>query len=322
MFLQMHQKPWVGKVPSPREVSALSRRMDGVLSRTPVLEVDRRSSKGMKHGEGKLYLKLESLQRSGSCKIRAVAAQVLSQPKEQWQKGWVAVGGVNYVRAAAAYAELVNIRATLICVSDAQEDECLDCFSLGKTYYEKEAEAGLNRAHTLALADGSLLLSEYENSEVKVSGYATIGFELLLQSKNLHAVLVPMVSGGMLAGVGAFIKQMKPECAVYGVALSHNMGAFRGAARGCSKGGENFNAMCINRFVDELLIVTPQTVREAQKWSYNNWRLALEQSGALAVAGLIEVFGSQRCNDNVGVVLSGGNVSIDSLANCMREGTA
>jgi threonine dehydratase len=319
MFFQVPAPPITGKVPFPKDVSTLSRRVGSVLCRTPVLEMDRRSFNGLKHGDGKLYLKLESLQRSGSCKIRAVVSQVLSHPKERWQKGWVVVGGINYIRAAAAYAELLNIGVTLVCVSE--DHECLRCVfpSSSRLIHEKEVAAGVAKASALATEQSSLLISQYENSDTMLMGYATMGFEILLQTKNLHAVLVPMVSGALVAGVGAFIKQMTPNCVVYGVISARDVASFNAAEKAYSDGGANFNMMCLKRFVDELLVVSPETIRLAIARSYSDWHLPLQESGALAVAGLMARFGDQRCDENVALVLSGGNISADKLASCVQR---
>jgi threonine dehydratase len=322
MFLQTHVKPFPGKVPTPRDVSELARKIEGIQGRTPVLTLDRNSVDGISHGRGKLYLKLESLQPSGSCKTRGVIGQIFSQPKDRWDKGWVATGRRNYLRAVASISKIMGVEATLVCINEDSEIFRNQDVRKAKLVYANDTVDAREKAEALAAEKGSILLSEYDNSEAMSLGYATMGFEMLLQSRHLHAVMVPMVSGAMASGIGAFLKQMKPDCVVYGVMSSHDIASFKSAEKTYLEGSSSFHMMCLKRFVDELLVVSPQAVRKAVAYSYKDWHLPLEESGALALAGLMEGFGSQWSNENVGVVLSGGNLSADQLLDCVRGRSA
>jgi threonine dehydratase len=314
-FLTTNKLDDLQKVPTPRDVMLMARKQEHWLNRTPVLEMSHESIDGNFSSSRKLYVKLETLQASGSFKIRGALAQLFKFSKDQLDSGVVAFGSQNYVRAMAEATKRLTVSMTAVVSANAMKKiELAESYPLASFIEASEPDMECV-ARTIANEKKAPLLSEKSDCNTYAIGVATIGYELLLQSRNFDVLVLPMKSGALAAGVASFVKQIRPDCRVYGVVAEEDGFLWRSLRSDLrslsSSSGSNMDqlyTMCARRFVDEVIHVSEFDNQMTVRKIIDDWRLVVESNGALACTAVRTVLGARHKGDNIAVVLTGSNL--------------
>ena len=165
-----------------------------------------------------IYLKLESLQVTGSFKIRGAANRMTALTEEERTRGVVTCSSGNHGRAVAHVAGVMAVPAT-ICVPDwvdpvkhrAMETAGAQVFLAGKTYDEAEA-----RAWELESEEGLTFVHPFDDEWV-IAGQGTVGLEILEEVPALSEVLVPLSGGGLAGGIAYAVKEARPQAIITAV---------------------------------------------------------------------------------------------------------
>lgn len=173
-------------------------------------------------------------------------------------------------------------------------------------------------------------INHFEDADV-IAGHGTLGLEIMEQVSEPDAILVPVSSGGLIAGVAAAVKALRPATRVIGVQPegSGAMHASRAAGRvvaipevrticdalTAARPGELTFAH-VEAFVDDLVLVTDDAVKQAMAFLVQEARLVVEPGGAVGVAALLS--GRARPEGRIAVLLSGGNVDRERLVEYLR----
>ena len=194
------------------DFDAALERIRGLVWRTPVVPVPITTGepigrRGPAARQDDVWLKLESLQRTGSFKIRGAANRLLRLNPAERARGVVAVSSGNHGRAVAEVARILGIRAT-ICVPDWADPSKLRSIRAagarliraGPSYDEAD-----ERVAGLAVAEGLTRVHPFDDADV-IEGQGTIGPELAEQLPGLGEVIVPLSGGGLVAGIGLALK--------------------------------------------------------------------------------------------------------------------
>jgi threonine dehydratase len=315
------------------DIEQAQARLRGITLRTPVLEAH-----GFGAGDGRrLFLKLENLQPIGAFKLRGAYNKIASLAPEERARGVIAYSSGNHAQGVAYAARVLQTKAVIVMPSNAPA-------------IKREATAGMGaeivtvgpgsverqqKAEELAKQHGYAIVPPY-NDEKIIAGQGTMGLEILEELPEVETVLVPVGGGGMISGVAAAIKLSKPSVRVIGVepALAADAQAsFRAGKvvnlaaeevtrtmadglRTQSIGGINFEH--IRKFVDDIVTVSEEEIREAMRRLAGNPKTVAEPSGAVAVAGFL-FRGSELPRSTIHVaVISGGNIEPGMLAG-LRE---
>jgi threonine dehydratase len=195
----------------------------------------------------------------------------------------------------------------------------------GQNYDEAAAEA-----RRLQFESGMIMVHPFDDPDV-IAGQGTIGMEIIksLNGKDLHAVFVCVGGGGLLAGVAAAVKALRPEVKIIGVeaedapgmtaslqagkvvTLPH-VGLFADGAAVKTVGTETFRIS--NALVDEMITVKTDEICAAIKAGFNDTRCVLEPAGALGIAGMIKYVNQRKCTGKTMVAIcSGANMDFDRL---------
>jgi threonine dehydratase len=308
------------------DVQAAADRIRGVALRTPLLPFRDDS-----------YVKPESLQPTGSFKIRGAYNTLAQLPEGVRAYGVVAHSSGNHGQAVARAARLLGIRAVIVMPDNAPAVKVDGVRSDGAevVFVGPHNEERVARAHEIAEHSGMVLVSS-ANDERVIAGQGTIGTEIAEQLAELRddrppVVLVPVGLGGLAAGVALGVKARRPDARVFGVepelaADTHE--SFVGKSRVRWPGEETGRTVAdglraetpaeipfgyLARSLDAVLLVSEDEIIAAVAAAARELRLVLEPSGACSLAGLI------RHRDTLppGVtvcVLSGGNVDPQRLA--------
>ncbi len=273
-----------------------------------------------------VWLKLENANKTGSFKIRGALNAVLSLDEAARDSGIIAVSSGNHAGAVAYAAQATGASAQILMpVTTPQKkvDNVLrygaEALLFGDNYDQAEAEA-LRRAN-----DGGAWISPYNDPQV-VAGAGTIGLEIMGQLPSVERVVVPVSGGGLIAGVAAALKQVKPEIKVIGVNarsapamynafnnsnLPQQWDTLAEALSGDIEPGA-ITLPIARRYVDEMALVSEEEIASAMRFMHKTGGWVVEGGGAVAVAALLH--GVIARDDRVtALVVSGGNVDADVL---------
>lgn len=304
--------------------------------RTPLLEVPALNSDA---GDSRrLFLKLENLQPIGAFKLRGAYNKIASLSPDERARGVIAYSSGNHAQGVAYAARALHTKAIIVMPANAPAIKRDATAALGAEIVPVgpgSTERQL-KAEELAAQHGYIIVPPY-NDEKIIAGQGTMGLEILEELPQVEAVLVPVGGGGMISGIAAAIKLSNPSVKVIGVepALAADAQAsFRAGKivslpaeevtrtmadglRTQSIGAINFEH--IRQFVDDILTVSEDEIREAMRRLASNPKTVAEPSGAVAVAGfLFRANDLPRSTIHVAVI-SGGNIEPQMLAELRKQ---
>jgi threonine dehydratase len=301
-------------------IAAAERIIRPYIRRTPVIEL-RGSELGVACAT--VTLKLELLQHSGSFKARGAFVNLLT--RDVPQSGVVAASGGNH-GAAVAYAAMRLGRPAKIFVptiSSAAKVERIRSYGADLVLTGERYSDALGAAEEWIGTSGALAVHAFDQTETLL-GQGTLALELAQQAPGLDAVLVAVGGGGLIGGIAAWyagatkVVGVEPEGAptlAHALAAGEPVDAPTGSIAADSLAPKRIGATVFplaQRFVSEVVLVSDDDIRAAQRALWDTLRVVAEPGGAAALAGLLS--GRYQCarDEHVGVVVSGGNtVAVD-----------
>lgn len=296
--------------------------MRGAIVRTPLYRSDRLSHPP----DSTLHLKLENRQLTGAFKIRG-AVNKLGRLKEAGYEGPVlAVSAGNHGLAVAVAARSLGWRATVVVPENAAVNKVAAILAAGAELIRHGAsyDPAEQKARALARERQVPFISPYNDLDI-VMGQATVGLEMLEESVDWNAILVPVGGGGLLAGMALAVEAMgRPgRTEVIGVQPRNSPGmhdslragrivqvieeptSADGLAGNIEPGSVTFEI--IQRSVRRILLVDESEIRSAMIELHREEQLVAEPSGAVSVAGWSS-FREELPEGQIGAVISGGNI--------------
>lgn len=314
----------VSPAPTLDDVRAAATRLAGHILRTPLLE-----SPALNRAiGGRLLVKAECLQRTGSFKFRGAFNRLsLIEPADR-ARGVVAFSSGNHAQGVAAAAQLLGVPAVIIMPEDAPRLKIANTRGYGAevVLYDRVRESREAIGEALARDRGLTLVRPYDDAGV-IAGQGTVGLEIAEQAAalgtKLDAVLVTCSGGGLVSGCALALKQHDPETAIY----TAEPDRFDDAARSLAAGERVANATASGSICDALMAATPgeitfpimrrllaggvsasdDQVRAAMVAAFLHLKLVVEPGGAAALAAVLAGRFDAR-GKTVAVVCSGGNV--------------
>jgi threonine dehydratase len=312
---------------SLHDILAAQTLLHGIAVRTPLLEWTGVTAKR------KLFLKLENLQPIGAFKLRGAYNKVASLSDEERRRGVVSYSSGNHGQGVAYAARALGVKAVIVMPGNAPKNKLEATAALGAEVVTvgPGSEERRLRAEQLAAEYGYVVVPPY-NDEKIIAGQGTVGLEILEDLPEVETVLVPVGGGGLISGVSAAIKLTNPAIKMIGVEpelaadaqaslraghiVSFPAGevsqTLADGLRTQSIGEINFEH--IRAYVDDIVSVKEDEIREAVRALSANPKTVAEPSGATAVAAFL--FHSSelpRTSNNVAVI-SGGNIDPEFLA--------
>jgi len=305
----------------------LDARVYDVAIETPINEAPRLSART----ENQVLIKREDLQPVFSFKLRGAYNKMVRLTEEERRRGVVAASAGNHAQGVALAASKMNIQATIVmpCSTPAIKVDAVRARGghvvlHGDTYDEASAHA-----KALVAEKGMVYVHPYDDPDV-IAGQGTVAMEILRQvSGPLDAVFVPVGGGGLLAGVAAYIKYVRPEVKVIGVepadaaccaaalaagtrvVLPH-VGLFADGTAVAQIGEETFRV--IRDTVDEVITADTDEICAAIKDIFDDTRSIAEPAGALAIAGLKKYAEREGVSGQTLLAIdSGANTNFDRL---------
>ena len=306
-------------------VLAASRRLAPFALETPLVRAPTL-------GPGAWY-KCENLQRTGSFKLRGALNKLLLLSAEDRERGVVASSTGNHGLAIAAALRMTSGHGTVVVSRSASPYKVhrLERAGLEVITSDGDPMAAELEARALAEREGRVYVSPYNDAEV-LAGQGTVGVELLAQRPDLEAVFIAVGGGGLVSGVAAYLKSVRPNVTVVGcwperaAAMYQSVRAGRlmevpdedtlsdGTAGNIEPGAITF-PLCRD-LIDELVLVSEDAIAAAMRDVLMTDHLLIEGAAGVAVAGW-RAFTAARpklANRVSLIVLCGGNVSATTVS--------
>jgi len=281
----------------------------------------------------KVWLKREDLQPIFSFKLRGAYTKMMTLDDKQRQRGVITASAGNHAQGVALAAQKLKIKATVVMTATTPEIKVKAVQARGAevVLHGDALSDAFDHAHHLAKKRNLTFVHPYDDPDV-IAGQGTIGMEILRQySGPIEAIFVPVGGGGLISGIAAYVKFLRPEIKIIGVepddadclyqALKagrrvdlQQVGLFADGVAVRMIGEEPFRIA--REYVDEVIRVTTDEICAAIKDIFTDTRSVAEPAGALGVAAAKKYaakhVGREAKGDLVAIV-SGANINFDRL---------
>jgi len=321
--------------PTAADVEQAARRLAGVALRTPLI-----SSPVLDAATGaRVFLKAETLQRTGSFKFRGAYNKLSSIAPDKRAGGVVAFSSGNHAQGVAHAAKLLNMPSVIVMPSDAPRPkrERTKAFGAEVVLYDRNTEDREAIARSLAEKRGATLVPPYDDPFI-IAGQGTAGREIMEDLTSLgltpDVAVIGASGGGLAAGISLAIKARAPDVKIF----TAEPEGFDDTARSFRSGKHEHNERLSGSICDALMSNTPgqitfainreligegiaasdEEVGHAVAFAFRELKLVVEPGGAVALAALLTGKLDFK-GRTVAIVLSGGNVDPETYARALSK---
>lgn len=305
----------------------LNARVYDVAQESPLVRAARLSERLSNH----VWLKREDSQPVHSFKLRGAYNKMARLSAEELARGVICASAGNHAQGVALSAQYLGCRAVVVMPVTTPELKSDAVRSLGGQVIlagDSYSDAYAHAAHLQAQHE-YVFVHPFDDPDV-IAGQGTVAMEILRQHQHpIHAVFVAIGGGGLISGVAAFIKAVRPEIKVIGVQMSDSdamlqsiraghpitladVGLFSDGTAVKKVGKETFRLT--QALVDDFITVDTDAVCAAIKDAFEDTRSILEPAGAMSIAGLKQYAADHQLRDAELVAITGGaNMNFDRL---------
>lgn len=279
-----------------------------------------------------LYLKFENFQFTASFKERGALNKLLLLQEQGITEGVIAMSAGNHAKAVAYHAQRLSIPATIVMPKNTPNVKVQDTKNFGARVilFGDTLDESANHAKEVAAAEGLVFVHPYNDLDI-MAGQGTVALEMLEKEPELDCIVVPIGGGGLIAGVAVAAKALKPDIKIIGVEVEaypsvHN--ALRG--NGKTEGGPtiaegiavkqpgDLTLEVIRRLVDDVLVVSDESIEEAINLFLSIEKTVTEGAGAAALSAVLsntDVFQNKK----TALILTGANIDSRILASVLMR---
>ena len=323
------------ELPVFSDIELAAKRIQGEVVATPLLENVRLNALV----GGRVFLKAECLQRTGSFKFRGAWNCISKLDPAMNRGGVVAFSSGNHAQGVAAAAQLRGIPALIVMPEDTPEIKKANTKSYGAEVvtYDRATESREEIANSYVVKRGAVLVPPFEHADI-IAGQGTCGLEIISALQGLGVVLDDMLvncsGGGLTAGIALAFAEKSPKTKVHSVEPE----GFDDYARSLRSGVREKNPRSSGSICDALLsqqpgemtfamnkgrlaegyVVSESEVRRAVRFAFETLKLVVEPGGGAGLAAVLRGKVATK-GRNIGIVLSGGNVDPDLFADILTE---
>jgi threo-3-hydroxy-L-aspartate ammonia-lyase len=307
------------------EIRAAARLLASVAVRTPLVPVPRLSTG--------LLVKPESLQPTGSFKLRGAYTAISASGRQARERGVIAHSSGNHGHAVAYAAARLGVRAVVVVPSTAPKIKtgAIEYYGAELVTVPPTMSARLAATEELAARHGYVPIPPFDDRRV-IAGQGTIGLEIATDCPQADLVLVPVSGGGLISGIAAAVRACCPRAAVVGVEpelAADARDSFRRGERVAWPAADVQRTIAdalrveqvgvlpfahLRELVTDIVTVTEDEMRTAVRLLARQARLVAEPGGAAAAAAWLFRAGELPAASTPVAVLSGGNIDPDQLA--------
>ncbi len=307
-------------------------RLRGLVHRTPLVH----SAALSERLGAAVYLKVECLQKTGSFKPRGAFNKMLALSEAERRRGIVAVSGGNHAQGVAYAARRLGIAATITMPAATPRNYLDATRGYGADIVLTPDIAAAFAECRRLQEEGRALVHPFDDPLV-AAGQGTIGLEILEDLPGVTRVYVSIRGGGLISGIATALKAIKPEVRIIGVetvgadAMAQSLAAGKivelpaitSIARtlGAPRVSE-LTLGCVRELVEEVKVMTDAAAVHELFWLLERTKYLTEPAASCCVAAAVEQRGQLKPDDQVVILLCGGNISADDLVSFRQRFTA
>ena len=292
--------------------------------------LDRASQLSARLGN-EVFIKREDLQQVFSFKIRGAYNKMSSLNAKQRSEGVLCASAGNHAQGLAQAAKLMGVKATIVMPVTTPEIKIASVRSRGAkvVLFGDTFNDALSHALLLEKQRNLHFIHPFDDPEI-IAGQGTVAMEIVHQhSAKIDAVFVPVGGGGLIAGIAAYIKYVRPDTQVIGVEYEESASLAAAMAAGrrvrlkqvgifadgiaVAQVGEHTWPL-MKKYVDDVITVSSDEICAAVKDIFDDTRVIAEPAGAVSVAGMKKYVEAKKCSGQTLVTIStGANANFDRL---------
>ena len=306
--------------------------LKGLIVRTPTVFSPVLSERA----NAQIFLKLENLQLTGAFKIRGALNKMSSLTSSERKSGVITASSGNHGLAVSYGAKVLDLEATVYVPENPNLEKLAAIKALGArvTRVGKDYEEAYGKAIENQRKTGAVFIHAFDDPAI-VAGQGTTGLEVLQDHPELDTLIVPVGGGGLISGITAAAKAMKPEIRVIGVQSEGAPAVYESWRRGrivkkksvetiadglASRQPGDLTFHMIQKYVDEMFLVTDSQICQAILFLAKKLHIIAEPSAAASLAALLFKY-KPRVKEKIGLIISGGNISSELLKRLLNSGS-
>jgi threonine dehydratase len=317
------------QAPSLDEISSTREKLDPYIIETPVWHWRNQQISEVVGPETQVFLKLELFQNTGTFKPRSAINVMLNLDNEALSKGVTAVSAGNHAIAVGYAAQVLGTSAKVVMPQYANPARVASCQSYGvEIVFVEDVIEAFDAVHRIEEEENRSFVHPFEGP-FTTAGAATVGYEFCRQVSDLDAVIVAIGGGGLISGVATAVKYLQPDCRVYGVEPVGADTMHRSFASGKPEAIDKVDTIAdslgsphaapysfsiCKQFVDELVLVNDDQLRQAMLRMFEGTKLAVEPAGVASLAALCGPLREDLHGKRVGVLICGSNMDPATFA--------
>lgn len=303
------------------------------VHRTPLLSSETaarfvEAATGVEPADGRVYVKAENLQKTGSFKPRGMSWKVESLTAEERGRGIITLSAGNAAQAYAWAGRTAGVPVTVVMPAGAVRSKVDACLGYGAEVILHGADVGEALAEMERVRDlrGLTYCHPFDDPFV-IAGHGSIGLEIIEDLPEVDVVVIGVGGGGLISGVAAALKELRPDVRVYGVEPERSNAVSLGLERGevvqiqpvsIADGlgapfAGRWTLAMVRQYVDDIVLLDDPTIMAGMRFAAERMKQLLEPAGAAALAALLAGRIPIRTGDRVAVVASGGNVEVSRI---------
>lgn len=309
------------------------------VHRTPILSSATAASviedrHGIRVADGRVHLKAEHLQKTGSFKPRGATARVAALTPDERRRGIITISAGNAAQGYAFAGAAAGVPVTVVMHSAVVRSKVEATRGYGAELILEGADTGAAfvALERIRAERGLVFCHPWDDPDV-IAGHGSVGLEILEDIPDVDVVVVGIGGGGLISGVAAAIREQRPAVRVYGVEPETSDAMSRALASGeivrivptsvadglnAPYAGEWSLAMC-RHYLEGVIRIDDATILAGLRFALERLKQVLEPAGAAALGALLAGAIPIRDRERVCVVLSGGNVDTSRLGSFLAE---
>ena len=313
---------------TPESIKAAAEIIAGEVVRTPIV----RSGPLSESLGSEIFVKLETLQRTGSFKDRGALVK-LKAVAQEGSKGVIAISAGNHAQGVAYHAQRLGLPATIVMPKGTPftkivrtRDFCARVILEGESVSDAKPFAD-----KIASEEGLVFVHPYDDPDI-VSGQGTIGMEMLEDVPDLDVIVVPIGGGGVISGIAIAAKALNPRIEIIGVEAQlfpsmyqaiHGLAATSGGesiAEGIAvKTPGEITKAIVSKYVDDIFLVDEFALESAVQTMVETGKLIVEGAGAAPLAAVMQQT-DRFTGKKIGLVACGANIDSRLLSSILLRG--
>ena len=305
------------------DIESAHNRISNFIHNTPILTCENINLES----NAKLFFKCDNFQKTGSFKIRGATNTILQLSKKQIKNGVITTSSGNHGAAVAAAAKKLGANVKVIMPNNTPKVKINNVQRYGGEiiFCEPNIKARENTLNEMVKESGSTIVHPY-NDEKVIAGQGTAAKELLEKIADLDIIITPVSGGGLLAGTSLLAKSINPNIKVYGAEPKNADDTYQSIknkkivpnkttetiADGLRAQVGTITFPIIQKNVDGIILVSEEMIIQSMRTIWQRMKIIIEPSCSIALAAIL-INNEQFHNKRIGIILTGGNVDLDSL---------